>query len=132
MPYVVCDNDNVCDGAESCDPSAGCRAGTPLVCDDSDPCTVDTCDPASGCRSTELPGLDFVSCALEQHLAPLLPSAAAPGRAAKTAHKLAAQLGSAERFDFEQTSIGLRLTLPNGGASEPDRVIVLRTVKSPP
>src|SRR5438094_8328665 len=96
---VVCDNDNVCDGAESCDPSAGCRAGTPLVCDDSDPCTVDTCDPASGCRSTELPGLDFVSCALDQHLAPLLPPAAgAPGRAAKTAHKLAAQLGSAERL----------------------------------
>jgi len=96
---VVCDNDNVCEGAESCDPSAGCRAGTPLVCDDSDPCTVDTCDPASGCRSTELPGLDFVSCALDQHLAPLLPPAAgAPGRAAKTAHKLAAQLGSAERL----------------------------------
>jgi len=35
---------------------------------------------------------------LEQHLAPLLPSAAAPGRAAKTAHKLAAQLGRAERL----------------------------------
>jgi len=95
---VVCDDGNVCDGAETCDPSTGCRAGTPLVCDDGDACTVDTCDPAAGCRATDLPGLDYVSCALDHHLAPLLPPAAAPGRAAKTAHKLAAQLGRAERL----------------------------------
>ncbi len=44
---------------------------------------------------------------------------------------LATMLGSAEALDFEQTSVGLRLTMPNGGAGEPDRVIVLRTVKSP-
>ena len=95
---VVCDDGNVCNGAESCDPSAGCRAGTPLVCDDGDACTVDTCDPAAGCRATDLLGLDYVSCALDQHLAPLLPPAATPGRAAKTAHKLAAQLDRAERL----------------------------------
>jgi len=98
---LVCTTDAECDDGDACTVDA-CDRGTcthsPVVCDDSDPCTVDTCDPASGCRSTELPGLDFVSCALEQHLAPLLPPAAAPGRAAKTAHKLAAQLGRAERL----------------------------------
>jgi alpha-L-fucosidase len=43
----------------------------------------------------------------------------------------ATMLGSAEPLDFEQTSVGLRLTLPNRGAGEPDRVIVLSTLKSP-
>ena len=46
----------------------------------------------------------------------------------------ATMLGRTEPLDFEQTSMGLRLTLPNGGAAEPgepDRVIVLRTAKSP-
>jgi alpha-L-fucosidase len=43
----------------------------------------------------------------------------------------ATMLGSAEPLDFEQTLVGLRLTLPNGGAGEPDRVIVLSTLKSP-
>jgi alpha-L-fucosidase len=43
----------------------------------------------------------------------------------------ATMLGNAEALDFEQTSVGVRLTMPNAGAGEPDRVIVLRTVKSP-
>ena len=33
-------------------------------------------------------------------------------------------------LDFEQTSDGLRLTLPNDSAGEPDRVIVLRTARA--
>jgi len=33
-------------------------------------------------------------------------------------------------LDFEQTSDGVRLTLPNDGAGEPDRVIVLRTARA--
>jgi hypothetical protein len=40
-------------------------------------------------------------------------------------------LGNEATVDFEQTSVGLRLTLPSGGTGEPDRVIVLRTVKGP-
>jgi alpha-L-fucosidase len=43
----------------------------------------------------------------------------------------ATMLGSGAALDFEQTSVGLRLTLPSGGTGEPDRVIVLRTVKAP-
>jgi len=39
-------------------------------------------------------------------------------------------LGSGTAVDFEQTPVGLRLTLPSAGAGEPDRVIVLRTAKT--
>src|SRR5204862_4402894 len=98
----VCTADAQCDDANACTVDAcdhGACTHSPVPCDDGDACTVDTCDPAAGCRSTELPGLDFVSCALERHLAPLLPpTAAVSGRAAKTARKLAAQLGRAERL----------------------------------
>src|SRR5262249_3444848 len=46
----------VCNGAETC--LAGlCTAGTPLVCDDLNPCTVDTCDPIAGCVFTPNTGL---------------------------------------------------------------------------
>jgi len=54
-PPVDCDDGNVCNGAESCDPETGsCVAGTPLSCDDSNPCTTDSCDPATGCSSVEI------------------------------------------------------------------------------
>jgi hypothetical protein len=44
-----CDDGNICDGAEYC--QAGiCYNRTPLVCDDGDPCTVNTCDPMLGCQ----------------------------------------------------------------------------------
>ncbi len=45
-----CDNSVFCDGEETCDPgntgadSDGCVMGTPVDCDDIDPCTIDTCD----------------------------------------------------------------------------------------
>jgi alpha-L-fucosidase len=43
----------------------------------------------------------------------------------------ATMLDGGTAVHFEQTSVGLRLTLPSVGAGEPDQVIVLRTVKSP-
>ena len=44
-----CDDSNVCDGAEYC--QAGiCYNRAPLVCDDADPCTVNSCDPQLGCQ----------------------------------------------------------------------------------
>ncbi len=98
---LVCSADAQCDDGDACTVDAcdrGACTHSPLPCDDGDACTVDTCDPAAGCRATDLLGLDYVSCALDQHLAPLLPPAATPGRAAKTAHKLAAQLDRAERL----------------------------------
>ncbi len=45
----ACDDGNVCSGTETCDPASGCVAGTPLECDDGDPCTNDSCDPVLGC-----------------------------------------------------------------------------------
>lgn len=54
----ACDDSNVCNGAETCDPddpgadqTTGCMAGNDIVCPpDADPCTDDTsCDPSTGC-----------------------------------------------------------------------------------
>jgi alpha-L-fucosidase len=44
----------------------------------------------------------------------------------------ASMLDSGTAVDFEQTPVGLKLTLPSSGAGEPDRVVVLRTVKGQP
>jgi len=52
---LVCDDDDVCNGLESCDSLTGCQPGTPLDCDDGLPCTADTCDASGGCGHTVLP-----------------------------------------------------------------------------
>ena len=44
-----CDDGNVCNGAEYCQAGV-CYSRTPLVCDDADPCTVNSCDPMLGCQ----------------------------------------------------------------------------------
>lgn len=39
---------------------------TPLACDDSDPCTVDSCDPVTGCSNVldeSIPGCEAPTCA---------------------------------------------------------------------
>jgi len=42
-----CGDGNVCNGEERC--LAGvCAPGTPMICDDADPCTTDACIPATG------------------------------------------------------------------------------------
>lgn len=48
----LCDDHNVCNGTETCDGADGCSAGTPLNCDDGNPCTSDSCDPSGGCQHT--------------------------------------------------------------------------------
>ena len=41
---------DVCDGRETCNQvSHVCVAGQPLVCNDGNPCTVDSCHPVDGC-----------------------------------------------------------------------------------
>lgn len=40
----ACDDGLFCTGVETCHATLGCVAGTPPVCDDGVPCTVDTCD----------------------------------------------------------------------------------------
>jgi hypothetical protein len=49
---LVCDDGNKCNGAETCAPSTGCKAGTPLVCNDGNQCNgVETCVAATGCKA---------------------------------------------------------------------------------
>jgi hypothetical protein len=44
-----CADSNLCNGAETCNASAQCVAGTPVVCTPSDQChNAGTCDPATG------------------------------------------------------------------------------------
>ena len=51
-----CDNHNVCDGIETCDPSGEiCHPGTPLSCSTPNQCLVASCDPTNGCTTTPQP-----------------------------------------------------------------------------
>lgn len=51
----ACDDGLSCNGTETC---AGgfCASGTPLDCNDFDPCTTDTCGETTGCRNDPIPG----------------------------------------------------------------------------
>jgi hypothetical protein len=44
-----CDDENVCNGEESCVANE-CVDGAPLTCDDGNACTLNSCDPVSGCE----------------------------------------------------------------------------------
>jgi matrixin/CARDB protein/slime mold repeat-containing protein len=46
-----CDDDSACTIGETCAAGA-CQGGTPIECDDGNPCTDDTCDPSRGCVFT--------------------------------------------------------------------------------
>ncbi len=96
VPIPECTGAGQCDDADACTIDS-CLRGTcahaAILCSDGDPCTVDSCDAAAGCRSSELPGLEYLSCALEQHLRPLLPSM--PNRPARA---LTTRLDRAERI----------------------------------
>ena len=49
-----CDDDDPCNGAETCDPQFGCRRGTTPSCDDADTCTADGCDAKQGCSHQQV------------------------------------------------------------------------------
>jgi hypothetical protein len=52
---VQCDDNNACNGVETCDPAFGCQIGVTPICDDGDSCTADSCDPLVGCVNTAFP-----------------------------------------------------------------------------
>jgi hypothetical protein len=59
LPGTSCADADPCNGAEFC--SGGfCRAGTPSVCNDNNPCTADLCSALGGC--IPLPLADGTSC----------------------------------------------------------------------
>ncbi len=49
MDGAACDDNNLCNGHETCVGGVCTPASSPLSCDDNDPCTVDSCDPITGC-----------------------------------------------------------------------------------
>src|SRR5262249_10577580 len=49
-----CLDGNVCNGSETCQ-AGSCTAGTPLVCDDQNPCTTDSCNALVGCQHVAVP-----------------------------------------------------------------------------
>jgi cysteine-rich repeat protein len=59
-----CDDQNVCNGVETCNPATGCVNAPDLDCDDHDECSTDSCDPATGCSSTFPTGFALVRCRL--------------------------------------------------------------------
>ncbi len=60
-----CDDGRACNGAESCSPLDGCRAGTVPDCDDGDRCTDDTCSEPTGCTHVQRTGFPGVVCQLD-------------------------------------------------------------------
>ncbi|MBI1825013.1 MAG: hypothetical protein HY287_12380 [Planctomycetes bacterium] len=63
-----CDNHNVCDGMETCDPNGQCVAGTSLNCDDGLFCNgMESCNPNSGCHPGAPPNCsDGMACTIDQ------------------------------------------------------------------
>jgi subtilisin family serine protease len=55
----ACNDGNPCNGIETCG-SGVCASGTPLNCDDANPCTADACNPMAGCQHT--PVADGTAC----------------------------------------------------------------------
>ncbi len=55
---LPCTDENACTVADQC-AGGQCLSGTPLDCDDGNPCTVDGCDPVLGCLNKPL---DDVPC----------------------------------------------------------------------
>ena len=55
VPGSSCADGDLCNGDEVCDGSGNCVPGTPLDCNDGDPCTQDSCDALLGCQSVAGP-----------------------------------------------------------------------------
>lgn len=51
---VSCADNDLCNGNEVCSGNGTCAAGTPVVADDGNSCTIDSCDPLVGVRHLPL------------------------------------------------------------------------------
>ncbi|MFT7621289.1 MAG: hypothetical protein ACI9WU_000450 [Myxococcota bacterium] len=49
---IDCGEGDACTGPPSCDPILGCVLGAPPACDDGLECTLDSCEPEAGCVAT--------------------------------------------------------------------------------
>lgn len=50
-----CADGDLCNGDETCDGAGTCQPGAALECDDANACTQDSCDPILGCENTAEP-----------------------------------------------------------------------------
>ena len=50
-----CADGDLCNGDETCDGAGTCQVGAALDCDDNDACTQDSCDPSVGCLNPAEP-----------------------------------------------------------------------------
>ena len=58
-PPLDCDDDNGCNGLETCDPAIGCVPGALLECNDGDACNgQEWCHPITGCQPGDVPLCD--------------------------------------------------------------------------
>jgi hypothetical protein len=63
---VVCTDNDVCNGLETCDSETGlCQLGNDLDCDDADACTADNCDALEGCAHAEIDCDDLAACTVD-------------------------------------------------------------------
>jgi cysteine-rich repeat protein len=60
----LCNDGDACTVVDECTAGA-CQSGNPLLCDDYDPCTVDSCDPSSGCVFDPYTSFEAVTCAFD-------------------------------------------------------------------
>ena len=64
-----CADEDLCNGDELCDAAGTCQPGTPVDCDDGDVCTDDACDPSNGCwhAYNTVPCDDNDACTEDEH-----------------------------------------------------------------
>jgi slime mold repeat-containing protein len=61
-----CADGDLCNGVETCGAGGVCQTGTPIHCEDTDICTIDTCTPATGaCVHTADPCNDGNPCTVD-------------------------------------------------------------------
>lgn len=59
---MACDDGNFCTGGDVCTGAGACQAGSPIVCDDNNPCTTDACSASASQPCVYTPVPDGTTC----------------------------------------------------------------------
>jgi hypothetical protein len=105
---------NFCDGDPVCSTEFGCMNPSPRMCDDGNPCTLDSCDPAAGTNGQCVTACDTsmgAACATD-------PACAAPGPTCAGRFMLSpAPVGNCGAPPFGVTWNLAQITMMNAGGS---------------